>query len=195
LSFGYCGDGTGADEVLRGNYQYTGSDQMVRLLLQHLKQTDEIRQIPNCPTITLEEYVSKLRVWRESTATSPSGLHLGHYKAMIARHAYSHVTDTDTEELRLCKAELDFKQSEILEVHLALLNYAMERGYSYRRWHTVANTILFKDQDNIRIHPTRVIHIYEADYNLALGIKWRLAMQSAEKASELHPGQFGSRQH
>ena len=168
---------------------------MVRLLLQHLKQTDEIRQIPNRPTITLDEYVSKLRVWRESTATSPSGLHLGHYKAMIARHAYSHVTDTDTEELRLCKAELDFKQSAILEVHLALLNYAMECGYSYRRWHTVANTILFKDQDNIRIHRTRVIHIYEADYNLALGIKWRLAMQSAEKASELHPGQFGSRQH
>jgi hypothetical protein len=44
----------------------------------------------------------------------------------------------------------------------------------------VVNTILFKDPDNVRIHRTRVIHIYEADYNLTLGIKWRMALYQAE---------------
>ena len=69
----------------------------------------------------------------------------------------------------------------------------MERGYSYTRWRTIANTILFKDDDNVRLHRTRVIHIYEADFNLALGIKRRVSMHQAEAFKVLNSGQFGSR--
>ena len=50
-----------------------------------------------------------------------------------------------------------------------LINYALERGYSYRQWQTIANTMLFKDPGSFKIHRTRVIHIYEADFNLILG--------------------------
>jgi Reverse transcriptase (RNA-dependent DNA polymerase) len=84
-------------------------------------------------------------------------------------------------------------QSCLLTLHVQMLNYALERGYSYERWHTVINTILFKDPDNVKIHRTRVIHIYEADYNLTLGIKWRMALYQAEAFRELNPGQYGSR--
>ena len=59
----------------------------------------------------------------------------------------------------------------------------------------MANTILFKDSDNYHIHRTRVIHLYEADYNLALGLKWRVAMQQAEDFRCLNAGQYGSRAH
>jgi hypothetical protein len=83
-------------------------------------------------------------------------------------------------------------QSCLLTLHIQMLNYALESGYSYTRWHTVVNTILFKDPDNVRIHRTRVIHIYEADYNLTLGIKWRMALHQAESLRELHQGQYGS---
>ena len=131
------------------------------------------------PTITEHEYISKLRVWKESTSTSPSGLHLEHYKALIARHAYSDI-DNAEDELR---AEWNNMQSCLLTLHVQMLNYALERGYSYIRWHTVVNTILFKDLDNVRIHRTRVIHIYEADYNLTLGIKWRMALYQADYVS------------
>ncbi|KAI2506079.1 hypothetical protein MHU86_8310 [Fragilaria crotonensis] len=53
--------------------------------------------------------------------------------------------------------------------------------------------MLFKDPDNVRLHRTRVIHIYEADFNLFLGIKWRAAMHQAEDLRLLNEGQFGSR--
>ena len=52
---------------------------------------------------------------------------------------------------------------------------------------------LFKDDDNIRIHRTRVIHIYEADFNLMLGLKWRVAVYQAEALKMLNDGQYGSR--
>lgn len=42
-------------------------------------------------------------------------------------------------------------QSKILRVHMTLMNYALERGYSYRRWQTIANSVLFKEPGNIRI--------------------------------------------
>ena len=38
-----------------------------------------------------------------------------------------------------------------------------------------------------------MIHIYEADFNLALGIKWRVAMHHAQALNALNAGQFGSR--
>jgi hypothetical protein len=86
-------------------------------------------------------------------------------------------------------------QQHLLELHLIMMNYALSRGYSYQRWTQIANTILFKDSDNVRIHRTRVIHIYEADYNLALGLKWRAAIFKSEKCNNLNEGQYGSRPH
>jgi ribonuclease HI len=53
--------------------------------------------------------------------------------------------------------------------------------------------MLFKEKNNIKIHRTRVIHIYEADYNLILGLKWRLALYQSEAMKQLNKGQFGSR--
>jgi hypothetical protein len=46
-------------------------------------------------TVSEEEFCGKLRAWRESTSTSPSGLHFGHYKAGIARHKYASIPNED----------------------------------------------------------------------------------------------------
>ena len=62
----------------------------------------------------------------------------------------------------------------MLNLHVRMLKYATESGYSYQRWQTVINAILFKDVDNVCIHRTRVIHIYEPDYNLTLVINGEL---------------------
>ena len=120
--------------------------------------------------------MGKLRVWKESTTTSPSGVHLGHYKALISKHAYSYVQDDDEGvkdgvKLTELRDELNHMQNAIRQLHLQLINYALERGYSFQRWQKVANSILFKEPNNIKIHRTRVIHLYEADYNLVLGLK------------------------
>lgn len=133
-------------------------------------------------------------MWNENLTTSPSrSLHLGHYITLIARHKYSEDEDDDSEK----RDEWNHLQQELLTFHVTfLLNYALERGYSYSRWQSIINMILFKDEDNVRIHRTRVIHIYETDYNLMLGLKWRVALyQQAEALRLLNKGQYGSRTH
>ena len=189
---GYCGDGPSAEQLLNGTYGTADMDSNVALLLQHLKQTDEMAALEPHPTVTEQEYRGKLKVWKESTTTSPSGLHLGHYKTLIARHKYSEI-ESENEADNAQRDEWNHMQSSLLTLHVQLLNYALERGYSYERWKNVTYTILFKDPDNVRIHRTRVIHIYEADYNLMLGIKWRMALYQAESLRELNKGQYGSR--
>lgn len=148
-----------------------------------------------------DDFCAKLKLWSESTTTSPSGMRLGHYyKSLIARHSFSSdASDEDlTPEFKARRNDLDFKQRSIRTLWLEILNFALERGYSFQRWKKVVNTMLFKDPDNVRLHRTRVIHMYEADFNLFLfnlflGIKWREAMHQAEDLRLLNDGQFGSR--
>jgi exonuclease III len=201
----FCGDSLTADSVLDGTYPTDRHPESVNLLLQHLKQTHEMASLQTYPTVSLEEFQGKLRAWRESTTTSPSGMHLGHYKALFAKHKYSNVPPLDPSlpdddersqehnKLLELKEEYDHMQQTLAAVHLSLLNYALERGYSYKRWQCIANTILFKDPGSVKIHRTRVIHIYEADFNLMLGIKWRVALYQSEALKQLNEGQYGSR--
>jgi hypothetical protein len=53
--------------------------------------------------------------------------------------------------------------------------------------------MLFKDPGCVKIHRTRVIHIYEADFNLMLGLQWRTALYQSEALKQLNEGQYGSR--
>ena len=192
---GFSANTTAAHDILRGAYDTGELSESLSTLIRHLQQTEEMAQHAAQPTITESELAGKLKAWRESTTTSPSGMHLGHYKAMYARHQFS--TDDPNEVVtplhHANREKLDNIQHQIRAVHLTMLNYALKRGHSYERWRTIANTILFKDPDNVRLHRTRVIHIYEADYNLALGIKWRSALFRAEAKQQLNPGQYGSR--
>jgi hypothetical protein len=166
----------------------------------------EISSLTTYPTVSLDEFQGKIDAWRESTTTSSSGMHLGHYKALFAKHKYSHVPPLDNlafhqdddqtqEHIRFLalKAEYDDMQQSMAALHLSMINYALERGYSYTRWQRIANTTLFKDPGNIKIHRTRVIHIYEADFNLMLGLKWRVALYQSEALNQLNNGQYGSR--
>ena len=53
--------------------------------------------------------------------------------------------------------------------------------------------MIFKDVGNYKIHRLRVIHIYEADFNLLLAIKWRQLLQSAEQRQLINQGLYGGR--
>lgn len=163
---GYRSTGQHGEQILNGSYDTTPLATNVRLLIHHLAQVHELADHPIRPTITESEFVGQLRAWTESTTTSPSGLHLGHYKALIARHSHSTTTSDEdlSDEFIARRDELDRMQADIRHLHLDMVNYALERGYSYQRWQLIANTILFKDTDNVRIHRTRVIHIFEASF-------------------------------
>jgi hypothetical protein len=168
----FRGDSSTCHHILSGTHDLNEYDEDVRLLLKHMDIVDKLRTIPLKSTISNKEFASKLKVWKESTTISPSGLHLGHFKALIARHFFFSTASDDelTASFRAQRNELNRKQADIFELHLSLLNYSLERGYSYKRWQTIANTILFKDSDNVCLHRTRVILIYKADFNVALGV-------------------------
>ena len=88
-TLGYRGDGIGTEQLLSGTYDLTAYEPHVQLLLAHLHRVEAIAKLPTRAAISEQEFVSKLKIWSEKTTTSPSGLHLGHYKAMIARHSFS----------------------------------------------------------------------------------------------------------
>ena len=182
---GYTGDGQLSELILNGTAAFPELSQDIQLLLKHMQRAAEIEAETCYPTISEKDFIGKLKVWKESTTTSPSGVHLGHYKSLIARHSYSAIEDEDerTENGRPVtelRDELNFQQDSIRRLHVQMINYALERGYLCTRWQTVANSILFKDANSVKIHRTRVIHIYEADYNMILGIKWRIALYRSE---------------
>jgi Reverse transcriptase (RNA-dependent DNA polymerase) len=137
--------------------------------------------------VTEEEWMIKMKKWKERTTTSPSGLHLGHHKSLFSPHKYTH--DDPCAE----KAELDNKQSSILTAYMTLYNMVLKKSIVLSRWKTVHSIVLFKDSTNKYLHQIRNIHIYEADYNLLLKLKWGEVVEAAEQNSLLHASQFGSR--
>ena len=106
--------------------------------------------------------------WRETTTTSPSGRHLGHYKALI----------TDP---------------ELLDCLRKFLTITVSRGIAPPRWCKAVNVMIEKDPGRPRINRLRIIHLFEADYNLFLKIMWgsRLVRRSVD-LNLLNDGQHGS---
>ena len=169
-----------SDLILEGDYTSSELDDITQLLIQHIKQVDD----PTIDgTITHDEFKEKIQSWRESTSTSPSGVHLGHYRAYYAPHNL----DPKTPEGQ----EFEQKRQAILDAQLFLINYAIRRGYSYSRWKKIVTMMIEKESGNYKIHRLRVIHMYEADYTLCVCVKWRQAVQQAAKNGHLNPAQRG----
>jgi hypothetical protein len=54
---------------------------VTRLFLDNMTRVTEAEDTPKF--LTMKEFTGKFKVWRESTLTSPSGRHLGHYIALV----------------------------------------------------------------------------------------------------------------
>ena len=171
-----------AAEVLCGVYPTEGLDEYTALFLHNLR----LKQRPIDSEISVDQFWGKIKNWKEATSTSPSGLHLGHYHAMVQRHSYSNTESPD-------KRELDAKQRELLKAHVAVVNYCIRHNYVLNRWKDIVNVMIRKDATNSRINRLRVLHIYEADYQLMTGVKWREALHQAEDHDLLNDGAYGSR--
>jgi hypothetical protein len=139
---GYKADGYAVDLILSG--EYVEDDEMTAatsLLIHHLqaKTAEEIQT-----TITKEEVLGKLKKWKESTITSPSGLHLGHY------HCAWRTPKTCQHEPT--RKRIKKQQEKLLYTTVVLLNKVIKFGYTFQRWTKVVNVMLQKDPGNPRIH-------------------------------------------
>ena len=67
----FCGDGTSSEDILNGEYDATGLEEHVAILLQHLKQSAEMAAFVSHPTISEEEYIGKLSSWERIHVNTP----------------------------------------------------------------------------------------------------------------------------
>ena len=70
-----------ADLILSGEYPTEQWDKATALLIKHLKQTS-LQHNAVTDRVTDADFKGKMKSWKESTSTSPSGYHLRHWKAL-----------------------------------------------------------------------------------------------------------------
>ena len=172
------------DLILNGDYDTSTLDDLTSLLLKQFTLLTELDVLPSA--ITEQAMLDKYRFWPEGTSTSPSGRHLGHYRTLLPGQNYPPISAD-------AKLLLDTQRSSLATIHHSVTQYALENNHSYYRWQKVVNVMLEKEPGNPKIHRLRVIHLYEADYNLILGVKWRELIHHCEDNHLIHRGLFGTR--
>jgi hypothetical protein len=133
-----------------------------------------------------------LAKWRESTSTSPSNKHLGLYKSLIQHHKCV------IRQQQQDKISTTHNQKHIsliaLKIQNLIVNLAIKHTHTLARWKKVHNFFIEKIPGTPYLEKLRVIHIYEADWNLIL--KYFIAHQLTHKACRnltVSPEQAGGR--
>jgi hypothetical protein len=106
--------------------------------------------------IDYDDFKDVLHKWKETTSTSPSGRHLGHYISLLKR-----IRD-DTDETA----------KKILELHHTMLQIAQLRCKPFTRWKVETEVMLEKGKGDPKIDHLQIICLYEADYNIFLKRMW-----------------------
>ena len=105
----------------------------------------------------MEDIKSLYQVWKESTTTSPSGLHLGHDKDLL-----QYVNSDDLHDI----------PNRLFKIKTQFINLAIKHGVVYDRWKKI-NTVMIEKQPNVyHIDKLRTLHLFESDINGVLGILW-----------------------
>ena len=167
---GYDGLTEEATAIVSGHcvpYMGIPMSRELQVFLEECRRPDNVAQISS--TISCPAFVKTVKAWKETTSTSPSGRHLGHYKTAI----------------------LD---ARLTRLHVDLLNLPIACGFAPDRWTRSITPLLEKDDGKPYLTRLRVIHLFEADYNLFLKLIYgRRLVKNAETANALNDQQHGSR--
>ena len=119
--------------------------------------------------LTPEKFKDFYRKTPEDKSASPSGLHIGHYKAAITNE-------------------------DFLFVVWKIMHLSYNNSYCLQRWKTSATTLLEKVHRSPWIHKFRTIHIIESDLNYVMRAIWgREFMYHNENNKAFHVNQYGGR--
>jgi hypothetical protein len=122
-----------------------------------------------------------------------SSHHLGLYKALATAYCnsneeFANPADSD-DPFDIPTQE---KADQILHLIHGLAMTAAARGFYLRRWIQVINVMIYKKPGVIESDKLRVIHLFEADFNLLIGVYFgRRSMYHQVDRKLLHHGQFG----
>ena len=167
--------------ILEGTFHPLEVNSLPSELIWYMKRCASLNQIPD--TLTTTEWIGKISAWAKTTSTSPSGFHLTHSKALVAKHGLTTGSPAH--------AALEKQWEQLIQWQVDLLHVAIKHQYSFHRWKSIFNVMILKQPGNHKIHRLRVIHLYEHDYNLLLVIKWRSLIQQCVHTRKFNPGQYG----
>ena len=140
-----------------------------RCVLEEILRNIKDPMPPERTTISLEEFRSFYRTTKEDISSSPSGLHLGHYKA--ASHS-----------------------AEFSKILWSIAALALDHQFCLKRWTHSATILLEKVAGKPMIHRFRTIHLLESDLNYVMRKIWgRDFMVHNEKLQNFHTNQYGGR--
>ena len=119
---GYSGLTDEADAIVEGDcIEYLGipMSRESQVFLEECRRPLPVKPIDT--VISVADYIKTVKEWKETTSTSPSGRHLGHYRTAI----------------------LD---SDIVKLHTQLLNLPIAHGFAPERWTHSVTPLLEKDE-------------------------------------------------
>jgi len=153
-------------QILDGRFECPETcEPITKWLLQQLARPEGVN---DHPPRTYQEYRQGWLKARETTVSSPSGIHFGHYMAAMA-------------------------DETVARLNAILANLALYSGTAPDRWKKTLNVMLEKMAGNNNVKKLRIIMLFEADFNN--NNKWigRQVMKTAEASGLLAPEQYGSR--
>ena len=161
-----------------------------KLILELLRDEDKLRYPKWSPKISFDDFISGFIHWKEKTSTSPSNRHLGVYIAIATAYIdsggeFSETYDDNNQSIKN-------KAEEILIIMHGLCDAALQKGFYLHRWKSVVEIMIYKKPGNIELESLRIINLFEADFNLLIGIVFgRRAMSYQSKNKIIHKDQYG----
>ena len=164
-------DGTGkfADDILTGDaLNQNRYKETLQLYLESFRMNKLSDMNVVKPSLSLDEYREFIKKKREKTATSPFGLHLGHFKAAL-------------------------QKNPVLNVHRIMLLIPFVISRVPIRWRKTVQTMLQKEPKAPWIHRLRIIELFDAQVNAGFQIFiGRRMIRTAVDGGQLHEASYGS---
>jgi hypothetical protein len=140
---GHRGDTQHARELSKGKVS--------ELPIQSMSETIRILHSIAQPTqatssgigeIKEEEFIQTFKYVKESTSSSPSRHHIGHYKAIL-------------------------KDTTLIQMHCAVMSLPFQNGFALEFWMHATDILLEKVDGNSRCHCLRILALFKSDFNQA----------------------------
>jgi hypothetical protein len=165
-AMGVSGTSKVCNKVLLGMADLSNLPDTLQAIFRQLHQPHlvEVNSI-----ISFDDFKDTLQKWKESTSTSPSSRHLGHYITLL-----KHIGD-----------ETDEVGETILKLHHTMLQIAQYCCKPYKQWKTETEVMIEKDKGDPRVERLRIICLYKADYNIFLKIMWAHRLVKTCEENEL----------
>ena len=135
-----------------------------------MKNNEEILKTPIVNFISLEDYKSGFKKWKESTTTLPSWKHLGCRHSLLVPDGVHYEKEEENLSTRMWS------------IHHKITSIAIRNEKPLNRWPTSIVSLLPKDGGRPKIHRLRLINPYEGEYSLIL--KYFCPKKGMQKAEE-----------